>query len=337
MIRVVFLLPMLVFALMPIYSSSEESIAERCRQILCNLQTTASCEVAFTDSQDAASLSRHLLPLALQMPESSSKQLVLERVERFMIEHPYNPKYPARSESKDLMEMLIKESLVLGKNLEAPCQLINLFRLESLDARATTIREGILKLDRRTVADRSYLVALYCILPSTTKESAITLINEIRAAGVTKNTRQNLIIDALLTRYGDKEAEARVIHTLGDNHTSRMNLAMNVDPYELRYIISLAPTDTIKKFLAEGLRSEKLIYFANIQLPQREFFARYIAYILRDDVQEFNKLLWPNHITEEKLDELELWCAKNWGVVYPKEKRRPVPGVIAVGISRTGY
>lgn len=188
----------------------------------------------------------------------------------------------------------------------AAAGLADLFPPELLDRYAETIRRAARRWKQREI------VLLYGLLPSCRSEEIANIVSGMKA----RNVSQRYQLDGILARYGDEEAQKRLISAA----TSLLE-ASDVALERLVNALSYARTKQIKMFLAKGLRSETMIELpGETKVPKRDCFARALVRMMRHD-QRF-PVRAEDSYDDAKLDKIEQWCMKHLGVGFPHGPRK---------------
>jgi len=215
-----------------------------------------------------------------------------------------------RSQNQDL-EMALLSALTQESSPSTAgylaSQLRSLFLPSDLEKQGTQIREVAKRWDLKT-NPQVYMLA--AILPSATTESMALLLPS-------EQGQPSLYADCLKARFGDKEAEKRLMlrcDNLGESYETEIA--------EITDVLSCVPTEAMKKYLALGLRSDAKITLAGgAESAKRFLYADALARMFRDDGSFPIKLRNTRTLTDRELDTLEQWCGKELGVQYPKTPR----------------
>ncbi len=92
--------------------------------------------------------------------------------------------------------------------------------------------------------------------------------------------------------------------------------------WTISHVVSFVPTERIKNYISQGLRSEeKIRYIGGGSSPKREFFAQILTFMFRDD-PSFPIKTVIRYCSNDDLDKLERWCAQKLRTKYPDTPRK---------------
>ena len=186
-------------------------------------------------------------------------------------------------------------------------EILKLYRPEVLDVYRTRLEDCIKK---RFICN---IFILYSSLPS----ADVDFINKyVGNKDSVEGELDEITVGAIKTKCGNADARKKLIESI-----------KKIDHDSYRGLVDIADTLAIcrndmelKKFLAEGLRSEDMITApgggAN---PRRNFYAEILAAMMRFD-SSFPEL--SGLIEDEDLDKVEKWCNEKLGVKYPTTPRK---------------
>lgn len=160
---------------------------------------------------------------------------------------------------------------------------------------------------------------LYGVLPSLRPEELFEFLKPFETLQDGR-TFSKMQLDAIRARYGDKDAEERLISFARSMSTvSGFQISTTVD------VLSYVPNDTMKRFLAGGLRSEVMVSrVGGGAIPHRDVYADALVRMMRFDESFPVKRRQGVSYVDEELDQLEAWCTEHLNVRYPEEKRKPL-------------
>lgn len=183
-----------------------------------------------------------------------------------------------------------------------------------LDEYASNIKNAAMKWKQRAI------LLLYGVLPSNRSEDVLTFIRGIKDMP----EDEGYILDWLLARYGDRDAEKRLLAT-AESSTEWVKVVRAFDA--LAYVAS----PEVKKVLAKGLRSEIVIkHPGGSTIPKRDYYAKALVIMMRDDNEFPVKTTEQFFYSDEQLDQIEKWCTHYLGIQFPEKHRKkihPVPHI----------
>ena len=235
------------------------------------------------------------------------------RLVRFAVSlerEPLGEELSPKSENKELAGLLvaIAESDSSARPArEAAHNLLKYFSPEALEPYAAAVRAAAIKWQRRE------WILLYGVLPSNKAEQVVQFIE-----GLNRIPEQDAdAVDCVLARYGDAAAESRLMDA-----ADALEEGVKID--RVFDALAYAPSQRMKRFVAEHLRTEEVLDCGGATLPKRNAYACALVQMMRDD-ETFPVKTGGYSYTDAELDQIEAWCTKNLGVEFPDEPRKAIP------------
>jgi hypothetical protein len=242
--------------------------------------------------------------------ESDEDRAKLVRFAVSLEREPLSAELSPKSENKELAGLLvaIAESDPSARPArDAAEDLLKYFSPEALEPHADAIRAAAIKWQRRE------WILLYGVLPSNQAEDVVAFIKGLHRVP----EQDSDAVDCVLARYGDTAAETRLVDA-----ADALKGGAKID--RVFDALAYVPSQRMKLFLAEHLRSEEVLDCGGSTFPKRNAYAYALVHMMRDDAT-FRVKTGGYSYTDAELDEIEAWCTKNLGVEFPDEPRKKIP------------
>jgi hypothetical protein len=235
------------------------------------------------------------------------------RLVRFAVSlerEPLGEELSPKSENRELAGLLvaIAESDSSARPArEAAHSLLKYFSPEALEPCAAAVRAAATKWQRRE------WILLYGVLPSNKAEQVVPFIE-----GLNRIPEQDAdAVDCVLARCGDAAAESRLMDA-----ADALEEGVKID--RVFDALAYVPSQRMKRFVAEHLRTEEVLDYGGATLPKRNAYACALVQMMRDD-ETFPVKTGGYSYTDAELDQIEAWCTKNLGVEFPDGPRKEIP------------